>query len=176
MKRKNSPQISASGLALEKAIRIAVEAHWGQKDKIGRPYILHPLRLMSRVETDEEKMTAVLHDVIEDTPVTLDSLSKDRFPPNVLRAIDCLTKRKNETYRDFINRLSQDPLARRIKIADLEDNMDVRRLFRFAPKDAKRLAKYIRAWQKLSKLEQESRRPPRYTKKPVAPILAIDKP
>jgi len=155
MKKGNSPKKRASKGLLEKAIRIAVEAHAGQKDKSGQAYILHPLRLMLRGQTEDERITAVLHDVVEDTPWTLAALKAEGFPRRVLYALDCLTRRDKEGYGDFIQRLSPDRLARMVKIADLEDNMDARRLAKFSPKDTKRFAKYVRAWHALVKLERK---------------------
>ena len=156
MKKGNSPKKRASKGLLEKAIRIAVEAHAGQKDKSGQAYILHPLRLMLRGQTEDERITAVLHDVVEDTPWTLTALKAEGFPRRVLYALDGLTRREKEGYGEiFIQRLSSDRLARRVKITDLEDNMDARRLARFGPKDAKRFAKYPRAWHALDKLERK---------------------
>ncbi len=146
--------MASEGL-LEKAIKIAVEAHARQKDKTGRPYILHPLRVMLRGQTDDEKIVGILHDVVEDTPWTLAGLETEGFPKPLLRALDCLTKRENEGYEDFVKRLAPNRLARRVKIADLEDNMDARRLAGFTSKDSKRFAKYIRAWRTLKALERE---------------------
>ena len=112
---------------LEKAIEIAARAHRGQIDKAGDPYILHVLRVMLRM-TDETGMVAgVLHDIIEDTPWTAADLAAEGFPPEVVRVIQLLSRNEGESYEDFISRLAPDPLARSIKIADLEDNMDPRR-------------------------------------------------
>ncbi|MBV9109275.1 MAG: bifunctional (p)ppGpp synthetase/guanosine-3',5'-bis(diphosphate) 3'-pyrophosphohydrolase, partial [Gemmatimonadetes bacterium] len=96
---------------IEEAIRIAVEAHRGQKDRGGAPYILHPLRMMTRVQTDAERMAAVLHDVVEDTAWTLDDLRARGFPDEVLRAVDALTRREGETYEAFVERAAADPVA-----------------------------------------------------------------
>lgn len=134
---------------LEDAIALAVEAHRGQRDKAGQPYILHPLRLMMRLETEEERTVAILHDVVEDTPWTLERLRDSGYPETVLRALEGLTRREHETYEAFIERLRPDALARRVKLADLEDNMDVRRLTAVTPKDAERLARYRAAWARL---------------------------
>lgn len=139
-----------TGPLLETAIRIAVEAHAGQKDKNGQPYILHPLRVMARVLTDEEKIVAVLHDVLEDTPWTADQLQDRGFPSHILQALECVTKRTGEAYDDFITRSASNPIAIRVKIADLEDNMDLRRLPRITPKDQERLSKYLAAHHRLS--------------------------
>ena len=134
---------------LEKAISIAVEAHRGQKDKFDRPYILHPLSVMGRVDTEPEKIVAVLHDVVEDTKVTFEDLKREGFPDDLLNALDCVTKREGEAYEDFVKRSESNPIARRVKIADLEDNMDVRRIRLVTEKDAERINKYLKAWRKL---------------------------
>ena len=134
---------------LEKAISIAVEAHRGQKDKFDRPYILHPLSVMGRVDTEPEKIVAVLHDVVEDTKVTFEDLKREGFPDDLLNALDCVTKREGEAYEDFVKRSDSNPIARRVKIADLEDNMDVRRIRLVTEKDVERINKYLKAWRKL---------------------------
>lgn len=134
---------------LEDAIALAVEAHRGQKDRAGAPYVLHPLRMMFRVETDAERMAAVLHDVVEDTDWTLDGLRDAGFPEEVVAAVDHLTRREGESYDDFVRRAAAHPVARRVKIADLEDNMDVRRTGTVTEKDVERLTRYHRAWRSL---------------------------
>ena len=136
---------------LEDAIQLAVQAHRGQKDKVGAPYILHPLRVMLRMRSDVGRMVAVLHDVLEDTQYTLLDLQQAGYPQRVLEALDCLTWRENETYEEFIERVKADPLARKVKIADLEDNMDIRRISDPQEKDMERLKKYRRAWSDLTK-------------------------
>lgn len=131
---------------LERAIRLAAEAHQGQTDKAGMPYILHPLRVMFGMQAEAEMMTAVLHDVIEDTEWTLDTLREEGFPEQVLKALDLLTRRDEESYEAFIDRVKDNPIARRVKLADLEDNMDIKRISSLTERDGKRLAKYHRAW------------------------------
>jgi len=138
---------------IEQAIQIAVEAHLGQRDKVGQPYILHPLRMMLRMETDWERIVAILHDVVEDTPITLADLRRAGFPKAVLAPVDCLTKREGESYAQFIQRAKANPIARRVKMADLEDNMDLRRLPRVTAADHKRLEKYRRALAELRELQ-----------------------
>lgn len=135
---------------LEKAIGLAVAAHKGQKDRYGAPYILHPLRVMSRVETPAEKTVAVLHDVVEDTDWTFDKLRREGFPEEFIVALDCLTKRDKEPYEDFVQRSAGNPLARRVKLADLEDNMDVRRMVDITDEAKTRLQKYRKAWEDLT--------------------------
>jgi (p)ppGpp synthase/HD superfamily hydrolase len=136
--------------ALETAIALACELHRGQVDKAGRSYILHPLRLMLSFESTTEQIVAVLHDVVEDTAVTLDRLRDLGFGPDVVAAIDALTRRDGETYEDFIDRVSADPLATRIKLRDLRDNMDVSRLSHLGENDLQRVAKYHRAMLQLT--------------------------
>lgn len=135
---------------IEDAIALAVQAHRGQKDRAGAPYILHPLRMMFRVETDAEKIVAVLHDVVEDTDLTLDALRAEGFPEDVVAAVDHLTRRESESYEEFVRRAAAHPVARRVKIADLEDNMDVRRTGTVTQKDVDRLTRYHRAWRSLT--------------------------
>ncbi|ATB31413.1 bifunctional (p)ppGpp synthetase/guanosine-3',5'-bis(diphosphate) 3'-pyrophosphohydrolase [Melittangium boletus] len=134
---------------LEDALALALEAHRGQRDKAGQTYILHPLRVMFRLETETERMVALLHDVVEDSPYTLEQLRGLGYSEEVLGALECLTKREGEAYEAFIERVRPHPLARRVKLADLEDNMDVRRLPALTEKDAQRLARYRAAWARL---------------------------
>lgn len=135
---------------IEEAIRIAVEAHRGQHDRAGAPYILHPLRMMFRVQTDAERMAAVLHDVVEDTAWTLDDLRARGFPDEVVNAVDHLTRRADESYEAFVERAAAHPVARRVKIADIEDNLDVRRIGSVGEGDTERLNRYLRAWRRLT--------------------------
>ena len=136
---------------LDKAILIAAQAHLGQKDKNDAPYILHPLRMMLRFRAETEMIVAVLHDVVEDNPDwSLDRLRQEGFSEEIIQAVDHLTRRKDESYKEFTERATQNPLARQIKIADLEDNMDIKRYKHLTEKDKKRLAKYHEAWLKLS--------------------------
>ncbi len=134
---------------LEDAIALAARAHAGQCDRYGAPYILHPLRVMLRCADETARIVAVLHDVLEDTPLTLDDLRAQGYPSAVLEALDLLTRRAGEPYAEYIERLASHPLARRIKLADLEDNMDMRRITVWEPDTAARLERYHRAWQRL---------------------------
>jgi|SRR5262252_9769733 (p)ppGpp synthase/HD superfamily hydrolase len=149
---------------LEKALEIAVKAHRGQKDRYGAPYILHPLRVMNRVETLREKMVAILHDVVEDTKWTFADLQREGFPKEVIAAVDCLTKRDKEPYDSLISRAASNPVARKVKLADLQDNMDASRLNNFTAEDAKRFTKYISAWQRLASVEGPGGKIPRSEK------------
>jgi (p)ppGpp synthase/HD superfamily hydrolase len=134
---------------LEKAIGISVAAHRGQTDKSGAPYIMHPLRVMGRMDNDTDRIVAVLHDVIEDTKTTADDLHREGFPDEILQALAHMTKNDGELYNDFVARAASNPIALRVKLADLEDNMDVRRLESVTERDAKRLTKYLVAWRYL---------------------------
>ena len=113
---------------LERAIAIATEAHAGQLDKAGAPFILHPLRVMLRVDGDEARMAAVLHDVVEDSVWTLDQLRAEGFTETVLAAVDGLTRREGEVYLDFCRRAAGNTIARAVKLADLEDNLNPDRM------------------------------------------------
>ncbi len=94
----------------------------------GKPYILHPIRVMLRMNSDLDRTVAILHDVIEDTPVTLESLRQQGYPQGVIEALECLTRRDGESYDRYLDRVETNPIAQRVKMADLEDNMDWRRL------------------------------------------------
>jgi len=131
---------------LAKAIAIAAQAHQEQLDKAGAPYILHPLRMMLRMSSETEMTAAILHDVVEDTAWTLDQLRQAGFSAEVVQAVECLTHRDQETYEEFIARVRTNAIARKVKLADLEDNMDMRRLSTVTEKDTQRLHKYHRAW------------------------------
>jgi (p)ppGpp synthase/HD superfamily hydrolase len=135
---------------LEKAILIAAQAHLGQRDKGGAPYILHPLRMMMRMESEAAMIAATLHDVVEDSDWTLEQLRGEGFSEEVLQAVDCLTRRDGETYEEFVARAQANAIARQVKIADLEDNMNVKRLGEMTPKELARIEKYHRAWRALT--------------------------
>ena len=131
---------------LEEAILIAVQAHKNQRDKVGETYILHPLRLMLKMDSETEMIAAVLHDVAEDSNWTLADLKREGFSEEVLSVIECLTRRDQETYEEFIERVKLNPTARKIKLADLEDNMEIKRISEPTEKEWGRLKKYHQAW------------------------------
>lgn len=135
---------------LEAAIALAVQAHRGQTQLNGEPYILHPLRLMMSVPDEPAKIVAVLHDVVEDTPTTLESLRAAGFAEAIVMAVDHVTRREGESYEAFIQRIKPHPLARRVKLADLRDNMDVLRLPEVGERDLLRLQRYRAAWKELT--------------------------
>jgi len=135
---------------LEQAIALAVKTHQGQVDKAGQPYILHPLRVMFRLEGETERMVAVLHDVVEDSDLTFDDLRRMGFTEQVIEALDGVTRRPDETYQEFVNRSQCNPISCQVKLADLEDNMDIRRLSTLpTEKDWERLKRYRQAWEQL---------------------------
>ncbi|MFJ4248189.1 HD domain-containing protein [Pseudomonas sp. NPDC089741] len=134
---------------LEHAIAIAAKAHAGQVDKGGAPYILHPLKVMLRMTTLEERIVAVLHDVVEDCAISLDDLRKEGFSEEVLSAIESVTKVPGESYEDFVDRAAQNPLGRVVKLADLEENSDLSRIASPSWEDLERIEKYRRAISRL---------------------------
>jgi (p)ppGpp synthase/HD superfamily hydrolase len=131
------------GLMAE-AVAIAEEAHRDQVDKAGKPYIGHPKRVMERFEDPAARIVGVLHDVVEDSDVTLDDLRSKGFPANVIAAVDALTKRDGEPYEAYLERLKGSALALRVKIADMQDNMDLSRIAHPTDRDRARLEKYRR--------------------------------
>ncbi|QJP95113.1 MULTISPECIES: HD domain-containing protein [Pseudomonas] len=130
---------------LERAIAIAATAHAGQVDKGGAPYILHPLKVMLRMSSLEERIVAVLHDVVEDCGISLEDLRKEGFSEAVLSAIESVTKVPGESYEDFVERAAQNPIGRVVKLADLEENSDLSRIALPSWEDLERIEKYRRA-------------------------------
>lgn len=127
---------------LERAITIAAEAHEGAEDKAGQPYILHPLLVMLAVNSTGERITAVLHDVLEDTDWTVDRLRQEGFSDTVLEALQALSKAEDEEYMSYVHRAATNPAARAVKLADLKDNMDLSRLASPTNRERERLKKY----------------------------------
>lgn len=127
---------------LNRAIIIAAEAHAGQVDKGGAPYILHPLRVMLAVEGTQARIVAVLHDVVEDSGITLADLAAESFDTEVLAALETLTKRPGESRIDAAHRAAANPIARLVKLADNADNSDLSRIPEPGPKDHERLEQY----------------------------------
>lgn len=152
------PQLNLS--TLERAIALAARAHAGQKDKAGAPYILHPLRVMFAVQGDEARMAAVLHDVVEDSGVTLDQLREMGFPEAVVEAVDALTKRDDEkgaeNYLAFVARAGRNDIARAVKLADIADNMNLSRIVTPTEKDLERVCRYRKARRLLERMEREA--------------------
>lgn len=137
---------------LSNAISLALKAHEGQVDKSGMPYAGHIMRVMAAGRTMDEKIVGVLHDVVEDTEWTFEALLDEGFPVHIVDALRCVTKLSdNEPYGEFIERVMTNPLAAAVKINDLTDNMDVRRYKDLSDWDVKRLRKYLKAYQELTK-------------------------
>ena len=138
-------------IILDRAKAIATSAHEGQVDKAGKPYIEHPMRVMNMGKTVEEKIAGVLHDVVEDSDWTFEMLEKEGIPKDVMDALRCVTKlSEDEDYDHFIERVKTNPLAVKVKLNDLKDNMDITRLGEVTEKDLARLNKYIRAYRQLT--------------------------
>lgn len=128
----------------ELALQIAQKAHAGQVDKAGKDYILHPMTVASYMDTDTEKTIAYLHDVLEDTDVTVDALRKI-FPNEIVDTLIILTHRKDESYFEYIQRVSKSKLAKKVKVADLLHNLDITRIKEPTKQDYERLEKYKKA-------------------------------
>jgi (p)ppGpp synthase/HD superfamily hydrolase len=138
---------------LAKAISIAAVGFQDKFDKAGRPYILHCLRVMDKMETDEEKIVAILHDTIEDGVCTIKDLIDQQFSTDVIYSLILLTHTKKDTYDEYIRKISGDALATKVKLADLKDNSDITRLKGLTKKDFDRMEKYHRSYVYLSKFK-----------------------
>lgn len=134
---------------LQRAIELAVLFHSKQVDKSGQPYILHPMRIMLWCSTEEERQAAIMHDLLEDTSLTIEDLVKEGFSQTVIDCVEYLTRRENEKYSDFIERCCENPMAIKIKLLDIADNMDVTRLDTLGENDLGRLKRYHRARRRL---------------------------
>ncbi len=137
---------------LEDAIILACSAHRGQFDKGGAPYILHPLRVMLGISGDDQRIAAVLHDVVEDSGID-PAVIADRFGDDVAQAVVALSRRDDEDYDAFIERCARNPIARDVKRADIEDNLDLSRLIRITASDRERGEKYRRALDRLEAID-----------------------
>ena len=142
-------------MTLERAIQIACEAHAGVKDKGGNPYILHPLRVMEKLRSNEQRIVGVLHDVLEDSPEwTRDRLLEEGLTTYQLAALESVTKSNEDAdYMDFIKRAAGNRIGKLVKLADLEDNMDLSRLEQVTEVDLRRLEKYRVALEYLTTCE-----------------------
>jgi (p)ppGpp synthase/HD superfamily hydrolase len=134
---------------LEKSLQIALNAYAGKTDKADKTYILHPLRIMAKMATEEEMAVALLHDVIEDSDITAEELLNKGIPQTIVDAVVLLTKDSGENYEDFIKKLSSNKLASTVKKADIEDNINVLRLDKLESNDLERIKKYHKAWKML---------------------------
>jgi (p)ppGpp synthase/HD superfamily hydrolase len=139
---------------IEKAIKIAIDAHGNQTDRNGMPYLIHVFNVMSKGKTIDEKICGILHDVVEKSKWTFDDLLKEGFSEEIVEAVRCLSKKdSDEPYDSYIERVTTNQLAISVKLNDLEDNMDIRRMVEITEKELPRLNKFIRAYNKLSKLK-----------------------
>jgi (p)ppGpp synthase/HD superfamily hydrolase len=146
--------------SLNRAIEIATKAHEGSTDKYGAPYINHVTRVMDLGQNDNEKIVGVLHDVIEDTQWTFEDLEKEGFSIEVIEALKCVTKTsEDEDYAEFITRVKINPLAVKVKLNDLTDNMDIKRMPEVLESDMKRLNKYLKAYNELIKSQNTKSNP-----------------
>lgn len=132
-------------MLLEKAIDISYNAHKGQYDKAGKPYVSHPIYVAGKMKTNEEIIVALLHDVIEDTDLTLECLIKEGYTGEIINAIEAITRNPEEDYFQYINRVKLNPLAKKIKIEDLKHNMDLKRIGNPTEEDLQRVKKYKKA-------------------------------
>lgn len=129
---------------LASAIKLCYEAHKNQVDKGGSPYYLHPIYVALNMESEEQKIVALLHDVIEDTEITIDDLRKKGFSEKIIEAVDAITK-KGESYEEYLKKVKDNELAKAVKIEDIKNNMDVSRLKEITEKDISRIEKYKKA-------------------------------
>lgn len=134
------------------AIALAAEGFKNKFDKAGEPYILHCLRVMDRMDTEEEKIVAVLHDTVEDGVCTIKDLEKLEFSSRIVYSIHLLTHKKEDTYSEYIRKVSTDVLATKVKLSDLRDNSDITRLKGLTKKDFDRIEKYHTSFIYLSKI------------------------
>ena len=138
---------------LERAIEIAQEAHKGVKDRGGHDYIHHPIRVMHAMSNDQEKIVAILHDVVEDSDWTFERLKEEGFEDSVIESLRCVTKySEEEDYQEFIKRAATNKIATKVKMADIEDNLDLSRLGTLTEKDLTRIEKYKKALKYLKAL------------------------
>jgi len=138
---------------LEHAIALAAKAHAGQTDKAGQPYILHPLRVMLSLSNPEDRIVAVLHDVVEDCEGwSFERLRAEGFSEDIIEALDALSRRSDETYEDFVLRAAANSIGRRVKMADLHDNSNLSRISHPTDRDYERLEKYRHAIELIGKL------------------------
>ena len=130
--------------SVSKALQLATVAHKGQIDKAGADYIKHPIAVAESLGTEDEQTAALLHDTVEDTEVTLDDLKSEGFSFAVLKAVDCLTRRDHEPRDTYLQRVAEDPLAVKVKLADLAHNSDLSRLSVPTERDYARAKRYAK--------------------------------
>jgi len=142
---------------LERALALAVEAHEGQRNAAGGPYVLHPLRVMMKLDGEVERVVAILHDTVENCAdrVTLERLRREGYPEEVVDAVDRLSRRRDEPYAAFVERIAPSQLARRVKLADLADNLNWAVFGSTEPDDITGLRERMLAWRRLTALDAE---------------------
>ena len=138
----------------KKAMQLCFDSHKEQVDKSGMPYIFHPLILAEQMDTEETTIVALLHDVVEDTHVTLEDLRSMGFGETVLEAINLMTHEKGVPYMEYVAAIKKNPIARQVKIADLRHNSTLSRLDSVGQKDLERVAKYNKALDYLTEDEK----------------------
>lgn len=146
----NSMDKDLPGL-LERAAEICLSAHKGQRDKSGRAYFMHPMRVALRCKTDEERIVALLHDVVEDSHIGAEELRNEGFPENIVEAVMSVTHKEGEEYDDFVARAAQNRIGREVKKHDLEDNLDTLRLESIDETMRMRFNRYLKAFRFLTK-------------------------
>lgn len=129
----------------KKAMTISFNAHKNQLDKGGMPYVFHPFHVAEQMKDEYTTCVALMHDIVEDTPVTLENLRENGFPDEIINAIDAMTHKDGVPYFDYIKIIKNDPIASAVKLADLEHNMDITRLDHPTESDYQRLEKYKKA-------------------------------
>lgn len=129
----------------KKAMKIAYQAHQGQTDKTGLPYIYHPIHLAEQMQDEATTCVALLHDVVEDTDITIEQLGQEGFPQEVLEAIQLMTHAPEVPYMDYVREIKKNPIASAVKLADLRHNSDMSRLDVVDDKAIARVEKYHRA-------------------------------
>jgi len=154
---ERAEEILNGPMSLDKAILIAVIGHAGQEDKGGNSYIRHPLRVMEELDSEDEMIAGVSHDLVEDTDITLEDLTEVGFSNTHIKTIDALTKRDGETYVESIERVTKNPTARKVKTKDIKDNSKLWRLKskKLGPKDLERMQNYIDALVVLGEIDKK---------------------
>ncbi|MBK7383022.1 MAG: hypothetical protein IPI81_06750 [Flavobacteriales bacterium] len=142
---------------LETAIRLAAKVHKGQTDRSGKPYILHVMRVMMRGQDFDEQVLGALHDVLERSELTLDEIEKKGFSPRVVKALDVISRRPEETYEQYIDRVVENNLAIRVKLNDLADKMDLQHVEQLDDSDLKRYNKQLTAYHRMKRLVERAK-------------------
>jgi (p)ppGpp synthase/HD superfamily hydrolase len=142
---------------LETAIRLAAKVHKGQLDRFNKPYILHVMRVMMRGHDFDEQVLGALHDVLERSDLSAEDLAKKGFSPRILKALDHITRRVDETYEQYIDRVMEDNLAIRVKLHDLADKMDLLHVEILSHADLKRYNKQLVAFHRMKKLVAQAK-------------------